>query len=319
MSFLSQVARLVKYWNSTIFYSGSQYGRSYIFELLGIKSGQEEEENNQEDASILRGFRFFLKRVEKINQQQVVFADFYDRTQVRSYILEQKPLLMDPSNPFNNVMHDFDSSTQEVFSQYARVSLQRVLKVERQIQLNHSFPDFKGLFQPQPILVKAGSEMKLPKSVNWLVGSRSWDQFFQPDLKVRKASLDTDKYALPNIKKILSAFLFIANLEAQHKGADKKESAKESIQETIDDLFYGSRRTWTTSQDSHENYDVTFEIPIGREGGDTLIISSNWNWEPRVNCGAQYSTSVFIQGPCRESSILFWAIVKSTQCVLFSP
>ena len=71
-----QVARLAKYWNFTIFYSGSQYGRSYIFKLLGIKSGQEEEQSNQDDASILRAFRLFLKRVETIDQQKVIFTDF---------------------------------------------------------------------------------------------------------------------------------------------------------------------------------------------------------------------------------------------------
>ena len=272
-----QVARLAKYWNSTIFYSGSQYGRSYIFELLGIKSGQEEEQSNQDDASILRAFRLFLKRVETIDQQKVIFTDFYDKTKIPNHILEQKPLLMDPSNPFNNVMHEFDPSAQQAFSQYARVSLIRLEKVERQIQLNHGFPDFKSLFQPQPILIQVGPEMKLLKPEKWLIGSRSRNQFFQPNLEVRKSSLDTDRHALSNIKKILSAFLFVADLEAQHKEADKKEFAKESIQETIDDLFYGSRRSWTSSQDRHDNYDVTFEIPIGREGGETLMVSSNWN------------------------------------------
>ena len=273
--FSFQVARLAKYWNSTIFYSGSQYGRSYIFEMLGIKSGQEEEENNQEDASILRAFRLFLKRVETIDQQKVIFTDFYGTAQIPSHILEQKPLIMDPSNPFNNVMHEFDSSAQQVFSQYARVSLIRLEKVERQIQLNHGFPDFKVLFQPQPLLVQVGPEMKLPKPEKWLVESQSRNQFFQPSLKVRKSSLD--KYALSNIKKILSSFLVAADLIAQHKEANNIEFAKESIQEVIDDLFHGSRRSWTSSQDSHENYHVTFEIPIGREGGETLMISSKWN------------------------------------------
>ena len=266
---LFQVARLAKYWNSTIFYNGSQFRRSYRFELLGVVAGQEEEQSNSNRPSILRAFRLFLRRVETINQQEVIFTDFYDKTKIPDYIAEQRPLLMDPTNPFHNLMVNFDSSAQQLFSQYARESLNRLETVD--------FPDFKGLFQPQPKLFQAGPEMNLPEPVNWLIGSRSRNQFFQPNLKVRKSSLDTDKPTLSNIKKILSAFLFVADLEAQHKEADKIEFAKKSIKEIIDDLFHGSRRSWTSSQDCHENYDVTFEIPIGREGGETLMISASWN------------------------------------------
>ena len=64
-------------------------------------------------------------------------------------------------------------------------------------------------------------------------------------------------------------------MEAQDKGANRKRFTKDRIQETIDDLF-GEKDQWHTCHDSHADYDVTFEIPIGREGGDTLIISSNW-------------------------------------------
>ena len=267
--FLFQVARLAKFWNSTILYNGSQFRRSYRFELLGVKAGQEEEDHNKDHPSIFRAFRLFLKKVEMIDQQEVIFTDFYDKTKIPDYIAEQRPLLMDPTNPFHNLMVNFDSSAQQLFSQYARESLNRLETVD--------FPDFKGLFQPQPKLFQAGPEMNLPEPVNWLIGSRSRNQFFQPNLKVRKSSLDSDKHALSNIKKILSAFLFAADLVAQHTGADKIEFVKYSIHEAIDDLFHGSRRSWTSSQECHENYDVTFEIPIGREGGETLLISSNWN------------------------------------------
>ena len=185
---------------------------------------------------------------------------------------------MDPTNPFHNLMANFDPLAQQLFSKYARETLCRLEKVERQIQLNHGFPDFKGLFQPQPLLVNVAPEIDLPKPMGWLISSESRDKHSQPNLKFNKPSIDSDKKALSNITKIFSSFLFVADLEAQYdESDDRKESAKESIKETIDDLFYGSRRTWTSSQDSHENYDVTFEIPIGREGGETLVISANWN------------------------------------------
>ena len=57
--------------------------------------------------------------METINQKQVIFTDFYDKTKIPD-IIKQKPLLIDPTNPFHNLMENFDPSAQ---SQYARESL----------------------------------------------------------------------------------------------------------------------------------------------------------------------------------------------------
>ena len=174
-------------------------------------------------------------------------------------------------------MHGFQPSGQHLFSEYAQESLKRLERVERQVQLNHGFPEFKMLFLPQPKPVQVRPQIKFPMPTNWLVGSESKARHLQPNLIVRNSALGNNKFVLKNIKKFLSSFLFVADLEAHHRGVEKKQLARDSVKEAIDDLFFGYSRSWSSSFDSHSNYDVTFEIPIGREGGETLIISSNWD------------------------------------------
>ena len=80
-------------------------------------------------------------------------------------------------------------------------------------------------------------------------------------------------------QKAFSAFLFASDLEAKYESpSDKTVFAKENVQKGMDHLLgrdNGSNNPSTP--DTNENYDVTLEIPIGREGGETLVISANWN------------------------------------------
>ena len=71
------MARLAKCWNSTIICNEFLFGRSYTFELLGIKAGREEEEAKKkigQTPSILRVFRLFLRMVLDIEQQRILFT-----------------------------------------------------------------------------------------------------------------------------------------------------------------------------------------------------------------------------------------------------
>ena len=271
-----QVARLAKYWNSTIFYNGPQYGRSYRFEVLGIIAGQEEEKANPRKLSILRAFKLFLKKVETINSQRIIVTGFYRESDVQSNILQQRPLIMDPSNPYNNLAFNFKD--RNLFSQCARESLQRLERMETSSGLR----DFKSIFLPQPKPVEMGPQIEVGAEKilfrmpsKWLVGAETRARQIQPNLTVRKSSLSNYTPVLENIKKFLSAFLFVVDMEALDGGIDRKIFARDRMAETIDSLFDRNRHNMCY-QGNHATYDVTFKIPIGRVGGDTLIISGTW-------------------------------------------
>ena len=243
---------------------------------MGIIAGQEEERANPRKLSILRAFKLFLKKVETINSQRIIVTDFYKESDVQSNILQQRPLVMDPSNPYNNLAFNFKD--RNLFSQCARESLQRLERME----MSSGFPDFKSLFLPQPKPVEMGPQIdvgsdkilfRMPSK--WLVGSETRARQIQPNLTLRKSALSHYTPVLANMKKFLSAFLFVVDMEAQDKCLERKIFARDRIAETIDTLFDRNRHKMSY-HGNHSTYDATFEISIGREGGDTLIISATW-------------------------------------------
>ena len=153
------MARLAKCWNSTIICNEFLFGRSYTFELLGIKAGRDEEETKKkigQTPSILRAFRLFLRMVRDIEQQRIVFSysgDFFSESDTPDEVLNQTPLILDPSNPYNNVMSTFSPLAQHLFSDCAKETLKKLERVKEQIEMGLGNPQLKELFRHlQPVL-----------------------------------------------------------------------------------------------------------------------------------------------------------------------
>ena len=275
------MARLAKCWNSTIICPQELIGRSYIFELMGIKAGmiqESKEKNAKRKPSIWVAFWVFLEMVTVIGQQ-IIFLDdpeFYD---IPDELLKQRPLLIDPSNPYINVMACFcgSQSVQRLFSHCAEESLKRFHRLERQVQTGSGFLQLKELFLPQllPFLFSPPPiGPMMPQS--WLIGVQSGACPLQPRLIVRNTALNKKtRSQIAKFLKAFSAFVSVCDIEFNYKfSGDRRICAKCSVEKTIDYLF--GRSNWYPAQDRHCNYDVTAKIPIGAYGRDYLIISSNW-------------------------------------------
>ena len=213
--------------------------------------------------------------VEDIGHQQIVFTyseDFYSRSDTPDEVLAQKPLILDPSNPYNNVMAGFRGrdSVQQLFSDCAKETLRRLEKVEEQIEMGNDALKLKEIFLPQTRTPCRPTNV--PQM--WSVEPQSGPRSLEPKLLVR------NKMKVTQFQKAFSAFLFASDLEAKHENpSDKTAFVKESIQKGIDHLFgRDGGSIGASTEDTQENYDVTFEIPIGRNGEEeTLVISANWN------------------------------------------
>ena len=100
--FVHDVVRLVKYWNQLCFYGGKIHGRSLLFELLGTKAAQDEEysikanEDVDSSPSIGNALKIFFNLLLNLRSQKIVFSEYYDRSDIPSEILNEKPILMDP-------------------------------------------------------------------------------------------------------------------------------------------------------------------------------------------------------------------------------
>ena len=109
------MARLAKEWNSKVRYDGDIGGRSSIFELIGITAGRDEESKNPGSPLLVNAFRRFLSRVLNLKNQKIVYYEFYKETDVPKHIKKQRPLVLDPSNPHDNLMRDFPSDALVIF------------------------------------------------------------------------------------------------------------------------------------------------------------------------------------------------------------
>merc|ERR1719150_636543 len=97
------VAKLAKFWSQMMLFKKYIYGRSTIMELLATNAGLEEENNNA-SPSVGKAFTRFLQKVHTIDKTSIIFNDYYNKTEIPKEILGQTPLLMDPVNPYNNLL-----------------------------------------------------------------------------------------------------------------------------------------------------------------------------------------------------------------------
>jgi len=94
-------------------------------ELLATKAAIIEQDCNLHP-SITNAFKRFLEMICNFRKQNVVFDEtvaYYKMSDVPKDILEQRPILMDPINPYNNLLDiKRNSSLEHPFIVYERVA-----------------------------------------------------------------------------------------------------------------------------------------------------------------------------------------------------
>jgi len=165
------VVKLAKYWNQIMLFKKYVNGRSSIMELLATKAGLEEENDNP-NADLWNAFKRFLIKVRKIDEEYVTFQDYYDKSEIPSDIICQRPLLMDPVNPYNNLLSgkcgygygkiNSQSENMKEFIAFMKIAAKTSLDVMTRFR-NPKLGCEIGIFQPQPFL------NLLPKKDRWII------------------------------------------------------------------------------------------------------------------------------------------------------
>merc|ERR550519_822051 len=122
------------------------------------------EEMNNTAPSIYNAFKAFLEMIYNVKKQDVVFDDYYKRSDIPSHIITQRPLLMDPTNPYNNL---FDPKKKHLNTFYGVMMkcADRTLDL-----LRKGSRDIQEIFFPQGLLPTQCEEKNLVKSKNYQVG-----------------------------------------------------------------------------------------------------------------------------------------------------
>jgi hypothetical protein len=165
-AFIHDLCRLAKFWNRTILFDQYLSGRSSIIEYLAIKAGQEEEQASINDKlSTLRAFRRFLEYFTRDRPIGIVFYDFYDKTRVS---IDKKPYLIDPSNPYNNLLAYIPSHFLPTLAMCSRETLNRLDQCEKNFDT-----ECEKLFDPQPNLQKLFKPHINVNSITSMISSSS--------------------------------------------------------------------------------------------------------------------------------------------------
>ena len=103
--FVHDVIILAKYWSQKLLFKYYVYGRSFIIETLAARAAWYEEKNTK--PSLKQAFEAFLEMVSKIRTQRIIwnYPTYYNDSEIPAYIRSgQLPILMDPVNPYNNLL-----------------------------------------------------------------------------------------------------------------------------------------------------------------------------------------------------------------------
>jgi hypothetical protein len=148
----NQNIRLAKFWLNHIVRTHIKkdvFGLTFQVELIAIHTVKCEEEKNPKGASGLRVFTQFLLLMKDFAKIDIIFKDNYDRTKIPATILGKKPLVLDPTNPTNNVAALIPEDVAKILSEQAKHTLSQVTDSFDQLAMKIPSLIFRQLFFKQ--------------------------------------------------------------------------------------------------------------------------------------------------------------------------
>lgn len=253
----STVARLAKFWSKTVCIEGFHYGRSSIMEYIAIRSTEIEQRTGRENT--LNAFRSFLEEISNPEKLAIFWTDYYPEDSIPRRLKNSRPLLMDPTNPYNNMLNN--EKTQQFMlkmATFAGVTLRR-LELAEQSALRREPIDLNLVFTPQPGWVQLPFRFKKDtKPRNFSVVVRTGGNLTMPKTAI-KSNMEEDH------KEIMENFLFsysevtIANYlqKGMRNVANRVEADIRKV--LASDLGWGTNAS-------------KLEIPFTDENGNSKVI-----------------------------------------------
>ena len=102
--FVSDIARLAKFWCQTVLFIGCGSGKSFLIELIAVKAAIETESKTNVKDKYSAAFENFLTKMINFKTLIIIFEDLYKKSDVVSDIRKQRPLVLNPVNQYQNVM-----------------------------------------------------------------------------------------------------------------------------------------------------------------------------------------------------------------------
>mmetsp|Transcript_4545 Transcript_4545/g.12377 ORF Transcript_4545/g.12377 Transcript_4545/m.12377 type:complete len:433 (+) Transcript_4545:38-1336(+) len=258
-SLVHQLARLLKYWSHTVLIPGFFHGRSYTLELFAVMAGEELGKGGIND--LLHGFRVGLRLIRDFQGVYQVWTRFYGKADVDAAVLSERPLLLDVSNPANNLLGPDRVPFLRKMSGYASVTLDKLDALSRGV------PEyFVNLFETQP---EVWNTMRnVPKRASFLIGAaRKGDVGqVQPRVEARRNA----QYLQKEMEVYAHALSAMLHREFFCWKDLASNDAQTVLQDCVDKLLNtGSNRASPTEK--FEDKEVLVIIPLELTGGHIKV------------------------------------------------
>jgi len=243
-----RLARLLKFWSHTVLVPGFFNGRSYTLELIAALASEE-----QTNEDLLSGFRIALDKIRNYRKINKVWNRFYSDNLIGDQIRDQRPLLLDVSDPTNNLLEPKRHKFFDMLAEYAQVTLTRLAALSIGMP-----PQLCNLFQPQP---KVWNILRhVPMKYTFLVSAPLNNaDIVQPRAIVRLHSQSIQKemeFYYHNISALFEReYFFNKTLTAN----DAQEVATKSC-----DILFNTSNDWSPTTETFDKKNVVLVIPVGK-------------------------------------------------------
>jgi hypothetical protein len=280
--FVNAAVRVAKLWKTSCAVNGSTFPRwftSFLVELVVSDKAEAELQNKPDDASLVRALKAFFEQLSNPNNLNLVFTENYDESAIPESIRKERPIVLDPSNPYLNVAKPMDWEVIKLLAQHT-------LAVLNKAESHTSTMD--DLFHPRlgedisRLFRQLNFQLRFVKHGGWM---RSVQVRKIADLEGKMMSpgvtwratekLDRDdasRIAKPRILGMLDTLVKVTDLAMSHhiyngarNGISEVVAACNFIDAMLLEVFDTPRQQWGPSSERHEDRDVTClfgQIPI---------------------------------------------------------
>jgi len=276
--FCHDLARLAKYWSQTIFHPEYVSGKSMMMELMAVKVAMEKERRSSGQPDYLGAFKAFLEMVMNLSTIKLVFYEHYQKTDVPSHIFSQGPLILDPTNPFNNLLKDVvkhGDGNNNVEKEAKFLTLFRDCAKNTLMILDGGLLQIPNLFLPQPLMWKIPRTEQPVVPYDYMVGVHDYHDPM-PRLVVRTSIPPRVKHILDNILWVYTSTVKAAEVENPNLSLTE---VQKKVENTVNKMENWNKEWVTaTDKDRHEDRAITLMMPLmGRNRNNGMFLSFNIN------------------------------------------
>ena len=269
--FVSHAARLAKFWSQTVLFVGCGSGKSFLIELIAAATALEVEERSNSD-EYLDFFRNFLTKVSDIMTLKIIFTDHYSEQDVPGSLLSERPLLLNPVNPFQNVFEVADETYLKSLELWARETLRR-------LHLQGG-PDMVSLFRPQMgnnILTYRHTTYRVEESDGEFMPTLTFNsEWLKPLLNKSCERILSDKNKLTRYYVARSVRLIGSVVKCCVFSGHGLDSILTKIEKVMCDLNCRKQENFTIRRENSEESgavkDVAYRVPL-HDGKEALTIT----------------------------------------------